>query len=109
MTILSLPWCYLGGVGRAPLEESGELRPPLGRDRRPDDSCRVVLVTVLVLSRNGMLRHTRYNYCTMYTYSMKKYGLAALVVDSIPFCDDLTIAAIHATYCSLPVQFTVYW
>eukprot|EP00978_Attheya_sp_CCMP212_P008268 scaffold19359_cov26-Attheya_sp.AAC.2 len=36
MTILSL--LLRGGVGRAPLE-SGELRPPLGRDRRPDDSC----------------------------------------------------------------------
>eukprot|EP00978_Attheya_sp_CCMP212_P003435 scaffold7105_cov60-Attheya_sp.AAC.1 len=42
MTILSLPWCYLGGVSRVPLE-SGELRPPLGRDRRPDDSCRVIV------------------------------------------------------------------
>ena len=39
MTIHALP----GHFGRAPLE-SGELRPPLGRDRRPDDSYRVELL-----------------------------------------------------------------
>ena len=60
-----------GHFGRAPLE-SGGLRPPSGRDRRTDDSCRVRLYSSLLLSTDSLV--PRYYLLLLTSSSLSNAG-----------------------------------